>query len=121
MPEVLLKGGGELQEAGTCAGLYCGNGSAGTAGTHQRFVPSHTHITSDIIVGETTICQIEGVLKRRREGGSGCFDLDLVSVNAGAIELGDDGVGVIGQNIDEEMALADIHGSDDVGGKAGFA
>lgn len=39
----------------------------------------------------------------------------------GAVEFGDDSVGVFGGDVHEEVAFADVHGADDEGWEAGFA
>src|ERR1017187_4604604 len=37
------------------------------------------------------------------------LDLHLVPLDAGAVELGEDGVGVIGGHVHKQMPLADVH------------
>ena len=41
--------------------------------------------------------------------------------DSGAVEFGDDAVGVFGSDVHEEVAFADIYCADDEGWEAGFA
>src|SRR5450759_2453836 len=48
------------------------------------------------------------------------LDLHLVPFDAGAVEFGEDGVGVIGGNIHKQMPLADVHVANDFARQAGL-
>lgn len=55
----------------------------------------------------------EGWISPRPDGHPlGHFDLELVFFKGGAVELGDDSLGVFSGNIDEKMAFTEVDASD---------
>ena len=53
--------------------------------------------------------------------GSGEADLDLLSLDLGLVELGDDVVDMLVRDIGEEVALTDVDLADDLAGQPGLA
>jgi len=49
------------------------------------------------------------------------FHFHFVVLQPGAVKPGDDGVGVLGGNVDEQMPIADVDGADNAGRQTGFA
>ena len=57
----------------------------------------------------------------RGRARSGDFHFEFVAFDVGALELGDDAVGVFGCDVHKEVPLADVHCADDFGGQSRLA